>query len=121
LERKPTYEELLRENELFRERLFSKKNDDRIIDFFEFNKAIMFQIDGLNQNILDVNQAAIDFYGYTKEEFTKKNIIDISVISKNTLKKLINKSVQKDNVFIKTKYKLKKGEIRNVEVNTIPF
>src|SRR5215831_16694456 len=44
---------------------------------FESNPAPMFIIDYATQAFLDVNDAAVSYYGYSRKEFLSKTMLDI--------------------------------------------
>lgn len=54
-----------------------KKSEQNYRHLFEFSPVPMFVYDFYNLAILDVNKAAIQNYGYTKEEFLSKTIREI--------------------------------------------
>lgn len=54
-----------------------KKSEQNYRHLFEFSPVPMLVYDFYNLAILDVNKAAIQNYGYTKEEFLSKTIRDI--------------------------------------------
>ncbi len=92
------------------------ESERRYFNMFENNNAPMLLIKNETQEIVEVNNAAAEFYGYTKEQFkTMKfsNLLvqdfDISIINEKFFSnsKLINK------YYI---HKLASGEQRNIEV-----
>lgn len=58
-----------------RDRIF--ENEDRYKVFFKKNPMPMWVYNPLTFEIIDVNEASIQKYGYTEEEFLKKTIMDI--------------------------------------------
>ena len=91
-------------------------------EFFRFmfssHKAIMLLLEPRTGNIIDVNNAAIEFYGYTKEELCSMNINQINCLSQDDVFKAINKAVSGDNKGFEFQHKLSNGEIRIVEVQS---
>lgn len=83
---------------------------------FENNHSVILLIDPINGRILDANQEACAFYGYSKEEICSKNISDINgrLEDEEPERKLGEISQQKRSYYFQ--HKLSNGEIRDVEV-----
>ena len=102
-------EERLRE----RERLYH--------DMFEKSKAIKGIIDPLNGAIIDVNSAAVAYYGYSLEQLKKMNIQDLNTSSsENILAEMAEALVEKKSHF-EFRHKKANGEICDVEVYSSPI
>ena len=71
-------------------------------------------------SIANANQAALDFYGYTKEEITTLKSWDINTLGEKEMKELISKAKNKEINRFRFKHRLKSGEIRDVEVYSSP-
>jgi len=83
---------------------------------FQNNHSVMLLIDPINGGILDANQEACTFYGYSKEEICSKKIMDINGLGEDEVQERIKavKSQQKRSFYFQ--HKLSSGEIRDVEV-----
>ncbi len=86
--------------------------------FFNNHNPILL-IEGASGKILNANPAACSFYGYDKEEFIKKNILDINTISKEAFYQEMKNALS-----VKTKahyfqHRIANGEARDVEVYSI--
>ena len=77
-------------------------------------------VDPDTYSIANANQAALDFYGYTKEEITTLKSWDINTLGEKEMKELISKAKNKDINRFRFKHRLKSGEIRDVEVYSSP-
>ena len=73
------------------EALKLSENKYRLI--FEQNPMPMWMLSQPENNFLAVNAAAIDFYGYSKEEFLKMNVNDISINMNPVPNPLIDDSI----------------------------
>jgi PAS domain S-box-containing protein len=94
---------------------------ERCNTLFNNDHVVMLLIDPGNMNIVDANNASCKYYGWTKEEFTGKKLFHIVTLSKEEIKTEIEKAKKGiQNRFI-SRHKLANNEIRNVEVNIIPF
>lgn len=71
------HKSLTRSIELNSSVLALKKTEARYLDLFQKSLIPMYILDPSNFKFLDVNQATLDKYGYTREEFLKLNIFDI--------------------------------------------
>ncbi|MBN2237917.1 MAG: PAS domain S-box protein, partial [Bacteroidales bacterium] len=98
-----------------------KRSEARFRAYFENNTAAMFQVDPLTQEIVAANKAALDFYGYSFEEFKNLKVYDINVLNKEEINQkmesVMNSSAQN---FI-FQHRLSSGEIREVEVYASPI
>lgn len=92
------------------------ESEERYKSLFAKSGAVMMLIEPETGLIVDVNEAAIKFYGYTREEFIGKNINQINTLTSEEIKiEMENVHSGKQNHFI-FKHKLASGEIKNVEV-----
>jgi PAS domain S-box-containing protein len=93
----------------------------RYHQIFEGSKAIKLIIDPKSRNIIDVNNAAVDFYGYRKDYFLKLKSKILENLSEEDFR-LVQKKIleNKQNIFIQ-KHTLKSGEIRDVEIYASPI
>ncbi|MTI47395.1 MAG: EAL domain-containing protein [Firmicutes bacterium] len=95
-----------------------KKN---YINFFENNHAIMLIIDAKNQNIVDANNAACTYYGYTKHQFSEMKISDINTLSADSINIEINNVRLEEKTESYFKHRLANGDIRDVVVYSAPL
>ena len=101
-----------------------QESENRYKQLFHNSPAVTLLVDPLNYCIVDANDPACAYYGYTYEEMTAKKITDITDIS--TFSQERNREISQQ-VFSEKKghlyscHKLASGEIRHVEmyVNTI--
>jgi PAS domain S-box-containing protein len=96
-------------------------SEARFRAYFEKSTTINFQTDADTKQLLAVNDAAVHFYGYSKEEILNKTIYDLntlppSEIDRSALLALANKQ----NVF-SFSHRLKSGELRDVRVHVSPI
>jgi PAS domain S-box-containing protein len=86
--------------------------------FFRKNDALMLLMDDETGELLDANDAATHFYGYTIDKIRSMNMSEISVLSPIEIEaeeKLAAADKRKCNII---PHRLSNGEIRNVEVYT---
>jgi len=101
-----------------------KQNKELVINklryetFFKDSYSVMLLIDPENGNIIEANNAAVDFYGYSIDEIKKMNIYQINILSKSEVsRKMQSVSLLERNIFF-LKHKLKNNSIRDVEVHS---
>jgi len=78
--------------------------------------AVMMLIEAETGKIVDVNKAAIEFYGYSKEIFKGMFIQQINQLSDEEVEKVRTKASHGEQTHFEFKHQLSSGEIRDVEV-----
>lgn len=88
---------------------------------FRNNHAVMLIIDPKNGRIIDANQAAIRFYGYTREELLDKRISDINILSEKEVFMEMQQAKAEKRCHFFFRHCLADGGIRDVEVYSGPI
>ena len=94
------------------------------IDFSElFSKhgSVMLIIEVESGRIVDANQAAVDFYGYSREELLDMSIQDINTMAPEEVLEERRKAAEQKRNYFTFSHRLASGEIRQVEVYSYPF
>jgi PAS domain S-box-containing protein len=97
-----------------------KLSEEKYRSMFKNNKSVIFIIDPENKAIIDANNAASEFYGWSLEELCNKKITDINILPAEKLAERIKEAVAETNKQFLFKHKLASGEIRDVEVFSGP-
>lgn len=97
-------EEALRESEERYRQLFYSSQDAKVL------------VEAKTGAITDVNQAAIEYYGYSADEARKLRIYDISLTAPATIRKFANDFSDTHSRFATARHRLRSGEIRDVEI-----
>ncbi len=117
--------EALKHRDVKREQIRTEKalleSESRYRSMFENNYAVMLIVNPSNGSIVDVNPAAADYYGFTRDIFIQKTIADISVVDKELLDMRHDMLSGKNKSHIISKQILKNGTIRDVEVFCSPI
>jgi PAS domain S-box-containing protein len=92
-----------------------RQNEERFRGLFANNVAIMFLLEPDTGNILDANQAAISFYGWSLEDLIHKNISEINTFSKVKVRSIIQKALKGENSRFQVNHRRADGTIRNME------
>lgn len=103
-----------------------QKSEKRYSDLFQLSPLPMWVYDLESLRFLDINQAAVDHYGYTEEEFLQMKISDIRPVEDlELMEKAVqaNRNGEKLNPKSIFRHKKKTGEIIKVEatINNLLF
>ncbi len=95
-----------------------KKTEARYFDLFQKSLIPMYILDPSNLKFLDVNEATLHKYGYTREEFLKLNIFDIRPAEEKErlVNKLNSSYLFSENIHDIFVHKKKNGEKVYVEI-----
>lgn len=98
-----------------------EESEKKFKTLFKDNSLTQLLIDPETGNIIDVNQAACEFYGYSYEELTTLNIHEINISSKEDIEMEMKNAKEKKKNFFEFQHKLHDGTIRFVEVYSNPI
>ncbi|HEX8492393.1 MAG TPA: PAS domain S-box protein [Pyrinomonadaceae bacterium] len=98
-----------------------RESERRHRQMFEQNQAIKLLIDPETGDIIDANQAACEFYGYSLDELKAKKIGEINTLPPGQIKSTLTEALTKRNEHFHFQHRLASGEIRDVEVYTGPI
>ena len=116
-----THEELNRKNIVLRKEIEARmESDERNEKLFETHSAIMLVMDPEIGDIVNANEAACAFYGYAKAEIGTLNITDINTQAKDEIFQNMRRAKEQKKNFFCTRHRLANGEIRDVEVFSVP-
>jgi len=88
---------------------------------FKEHNTIQLLIDPESGQIVDANNAATDFYGYSFEELTSLKITNINTLPEEEVKKRMDEAKSLKRNYFQFKHRLKDGRIRDVEVYSRGF
>lgn len=95
-------------------------SEARFRSYFENNTAAMLQIDPKSKQIIEANEAALRFYGYSWKEFKKLNAYDINILPPDEVDKKLQEVMASPAQTFILKHRLSSGESREVEVYVSP-
>ena len=98
-----------------------KLSEEKFRSFFEKNRAVMLQIDTQTKKIIDANPAALEYYGYSKEEMLAKYIYDINMLRPDIIDKRVDEVIHSKSKRFEFKHRLANGDIRDVNVFASPI
>lgn len=93
-----------------------KESEERFRLMFYKNTAVMYLVNPETLDIFDINESAVNFYGYSKDEIRKMKITDLNGLSYDESKEIIFQIMSKDKKCYNLKHKLSNGKIRDVEI-----
>ncbi len=97
-----------------------KESEERYQQIFETNQAVKLLIDPENGDIVEANQAACDFYGYSKEEILTKKITDINMLPPDEVRREMKCAKTVGRLRFSFPHRLASGEVRDVHVYSGP-
>lgn len=98
-----------------------REREELYRSFFENNHAVMMLIEPVTGQIISVNPAACNFYGYTAETLLKMRISEINMYTREQVEKEMEAAVNEKRRQFFFRHKLADGEIRDVEVYSGPI
>lgn len=93
-----------------------ERNERMFRSLFDNNHAVMLVIDPESLDIMNANQAASRFYGYSNEQLCQMKISDINTMPAKDLKNESKKAVAAKQIQFFFQHRLANGSIRDVEV-----
>ncbi len=96
------------------------QSEEKFRSAFMNHNSPMLIINPDNMKIVEANQAALEFYGYSYDEITSLKINDINIFKDDKVKSEVENARKKKSNKFNFKHRLKSGEIRDVEVHSGP-
>ncbi|MEW5725077.1 MAG: PAS domain S-box protein [Thermodesulfobacteriota bacterium] len=93
-----------------------KESEERYRQIFEASRAVMLLVDPENGALVDANSAACRFYGYSREEITRKRTLDIEVLPALDLYSSAGGPASAESGHFLARHRVASGEIRDVEI-----
>lgn len=90
----------------FREALQVSESNFR--QLFENNITIMLIVDPETANIIDANQAALAYYGYSKSEILALTLYDINT-EREAIREPLTRAQNLEQIYFEYKHRLKNG------------
>jgi PAS domain S-box-containing protein len=94
------------------------RSEQHYRDLFEKNSVTILIIDPSNGQIVDANEAAVSYYGYTYNELLSKKISDINILTEEEIKLRLNETLTGQKRHFIFKHRKADGQVRDVEVYT---
>ncbi|WP_051822731.1 hybrid sensor histidine kinase/response regulator [Desulfonatronum thiodismutans] len=88
---------------------------------FEQHAAIKLMVDPVSAVIVNANQAAAEFYGWSREQLRSKYVFDINTLPPDQIRANMQKAAADKCVYFEARHRLANGEIRDVEIFSSPI
>nr|MDA3834090.1 PAS domain S-box protein [Spirochaetales bacterium] len=92
-----------------------QESESKFRNIFENHSAIKFIIDPDDGNIVEANQAAADFYGWTVDELKRMNLSSINTLTEEEVKAEIEKVKQGEKTHFEFSHRRADGSVRFIE------
>jgi len=97
-----------------------RETEARFRSMFELHSAVMLLIEPESGRIVDANEAAEAYYGYSREALRAMRIQDINVLDPDEVeRRRLEAKERHQNVFV-FPHRLASGQVRTVEVHSTP-
>lgn len=106
--------------ELERTKRVLRSSDDLYSSLFRNNHSPMLLFDPEDGSIVDVNQAAVSFYGWRREEMLELSIDDVNVSSPDVIAAEMRKASQERRSYFVFRHRCADDSVRDVEVYSGP-
>lgn len=93
-----------------------KESELRYKSFFDHNSAVMLMLEPDSGNIMDANQSAVDFYGYSRDQLLQMHLSEISDMSQEQIDQEFALAKEEQRNYYYFRHKLSDGHVRDVEV-----
>src|SRR6476620_5538994 len=95
-------------------------SDSHYRQMFAKSRAIQLLVDPTDSSIVDANQAASEFYGYTIEQLKKLRISNINTLPADKIAEEMARAVAEQRNYFNFRHTLASGEVRDVEIHSSP-
>lgn len=97
------------------------ESEERFRELFEGNKIVQLILDPADGRILEANNAAAAFYGYSRKQLQGMNIFDVNTLSREQIQAEMELAGLEERDHFLFKHRLADGAIRDVEVHSGPI
>ena len=106
--------EVITEQKIAAERL--KESEEKFRNLFDKHSAVKLIIDPESGAIVEANEAAEKFYGWTRESLCRKRIQDINILSPEEIGREMAAARKEEKGYFEFQHRLANGSIRDVAV-----
>lgn len=96
----------------------AKEGEAIFSSIFYDNHSIMLLVDPETKQIIDANNAAVNFYGWEREKLLSMFVYDLNIRKPEKVDDIIENVVTNKHLSFDTKHKLKDGQIKDVNIYT---
>jgi PAS domain S-box-containing protein len=96
-------------------------SEARYRQIFDKSTSMCWIVDGESMRIVDVNSAAVLFYGWPREELVGKPLTEINVAPESSIREMVEAAQGERRNFFVFRHRLRSGVVRDVEVHSSPI
>jgi len=97
------------------------ESEARYSALFANNCLPMVLIDPQSLRVVDANQQAVNFYGWSRDELTARTVSDINTLSEDDIRHEMKRANAAGKTHFNFRHRLANGDIRDVEVFSSPI
>jgi PAS domain S-box-containing protein len=97
------------------------QSEEKFRSAFINHSSPMLIIEPQRLAIVEVNQSALDYYGYSYQKFLEMKVTDLNILTESEVLKEIKKARASKKVVFNFKHLLKNGKVKDVEVHSGPI
>ena len=98
-----------------------RQREGRFRQFFEKNSSIMMLIDPETGRIIEANEQAVAFYGYSLQALLNLSIQDINTLTREQVALERERAVREERNYFEFTHRLANADLREVEVYSTPI
>lgn len=98
-----------------------REREERYRQMFHLNRAVKLLIDPATGAIVDANQSATDFYGYSRDTLRKMNIKQINTLPPEQVEAEMKLAKEEKRLYFNFKHRRADGSVCDVEVYSGPI
>ena len=87
---------------------------------FEYHDAVMMLVDPADRRVVDVNHAAVRFYGYDRDQLRGMDLNRLNILEPEAISRELQRAQQEAQNYFVFSHRLASGEVRSVEVHSSP-
>ncbi|WP_321346335.1 response regulator [uncultured Draconibacterium sp.] len=92
------------------------KSEEKFRKLFEYHAAVKLLVDPETTKIMDANNSAAKFYGWSRDQLKQMYLNQINTLSTEEIKKEVEHLLREGKNRFEFKHRLKNGELRDVEI-----
>ncbi len=98
-----------------------RESERRYRNIFEKSKAVLLLVDVETQKIIDANDSAVEFYGWSREKLLNMKINEIAILSRERINNNISMVENKGKNFFSLTHRTANNTMKDVEVYLTPI
>jgi PAS domain S-box-containing protein len=97
------------------------ESEEQFRQMFAKHSAMLYLVDAETLAVVDANESAQKFYGYSSDQFVKLTVLDLSALAETDVRKELQGTAGKDKCSYTSIHRLADGDQRDVEIYSTPI